>query len=239
MARGGPRRGIGGGPVHHAGLNKLERLAGRSVPSSATPYSWLDLTPRFLQRAEQCWGMRLPQWGCTVCQSGAAFMLKTGPELLLGPSSCDPPRGRCSISASPLLARTPRRCGCPRRTDAGPGPGRPRHGLATRSTSRLTAYGSDSRTRPPGPAPRPARRCILRWRRAEPVREVCVSRNRNGDAARVRRGKVLIFSGCNSHPATGSLQPVAIGATVEVTKPSEPSRQMCRFGDAASRQAVT
>ncbi len=47
------------------------------------------------------------------------------------------------------------------------------------------------------------------------------------------------FSGCNSHPATGSLQPVAIGAAVEVTKPSEPSRQMCRFGDAASRQAVT
>ena len=51
--------------------------------------------------------------------------------------------------------------------------------------------------------------------------------------------QVLIFSGCNSHPATGSLQPVAIGAAVEVTKPSEPSRQMCRFGDAASRQAVT
>ncbi len=53
------------------------------------------------------------------------------------------------------------------------------------------------------------------------------------------RGKVLVFSGCNSHPATGSLQPVAIGAAVEETKPSEPSRQMCRFGDAASRQAVT
>ena len=26
---------------------------------------------------------------------------------------------------------------------------------------------------------------------------------------------------------------------MEVTKPSEPSRHMCRFGDAASRQAVT
>ena len=51
--------------------------------------------------------------------------------------------------------------------------------------------------------------------------------------------RCLDFSGCNSHPATGSLQPVAIGAAVEVTKPSEPSRQMCRFGDAASRQAVT
>ena len=51
--------------------------------------------------------------------------------------------------------------------------------------------------------------------------------------------RCLVFSGCNSHPATGSLQPVAIGAAVEVTKPSEPSRQMCRSGDAASRQAVT
>ena len=50
--------------------------------------------------------------------------------------------------------------------------------------------------------------------------------------------EVLVFSGCNSHPATGSLQPVAIGATVEVTKPSEPSRQTGRFGDSASRQAV-
>ena len=41
--------------------------------------------------------------------------------------------------------------------------------------------------------------------------------------------KVLVFSGCNSHAATGSLQPLAIGATVEETKPSEPSRKMCRF----------
>ncbi len=47
VARGGPRRGIGGGPIHHARLNKRERLAGRSVPSFATPYSWFDLTPRF------------------------------------------------------------------------------------------------------------------------------------------------------------------------------------------------
>ena len=38
--------------------------------------------------------------------------------------------------------------------------------------------------------------------------------------------------------ATWSLQPVAIGAAVEVTKPSEPSRQTGRFGDSASRQAV-
>jgi hypothetical protein len=52
VARGGPRRGIGGGPVHHAGLNKHERLAGPSVPNFATPNSWFDLTPRLSQRAE-------------------------------------------------------------------------------------------------------------------------------------------------------------------------------------------
>ena len=42
----------------------------------------------------------------------------------------------------------------------------------------------------------------------------------------VRPGKVLVFSGCNSHPATGSLQPVAIGAAVEPIEPplAAPSR---------------
>jgi hypothetical protein len=47
----------------------------------------------------------------------------------------------------------------------------------------------------------------------------------------VRRGKVLIFSGCNSHPATGSLQPVAIGAAVEPFVPpsAAPSRPV-NFG---------
>ena len=41
--------------------------------------------------------------------------------------------------------------------------------------------------------------------------------------------KAWFFSGCKSHPATGSLQPVAIGAAVEVTKPPKPSRQMGRL----------
>src|SRR4051794_15325552 len=41
----------------------------------------------------------------------------------------------------------------------------------------------------------------------------------------VRRGKARIFSGCNSRPDNWSLHPVAIGAAVEATKPSEPSRQ--------------
>ena len=55
----------------------------------------------------------------------------------------------------------------------------------------------------------------------------------------VRREKASIFSGCKSHPATQSLQPVAIGAAVEVTKPPKPSMQRVALGDFASRQAVT
>ena len=39
---------------------------------------------------------------------------------------------------------------------------------------------------------------------------------------RVRREKALDFSGCNPRPGTGSLHPVAIGAAVKETKPSEP-----------------
>jgi hypothetical protein len=41
----------------------------------------------------------------------------------------------------------------------------------------------------------------------------------------VRREKARIFSGCNSRPATQSLQPEAIGAAVEVTKPPKPSME--------------
>src|SRR5271157_5364448 len=50
----------------------------------------------------------------------------------------------------------------------------------------------------------------------------------SGDTIPVRREpcQVLVFSGCNSHPATGSLQPVAIGAGVEPIVPpsAAPSR---------------
>jgi len=38
----------------------------------------------------------------------------------------------------------------------------------------------------------------------------------------VRREKALVHSGNKARPGTGSLHPVAIGAAVEVTKPSEP-----------------
>jgi hypothetical protein len=39
----------------------------------------------------------------------------------------------------------------------------------------------------------------------------------------VHREKVLVHSGCKSHPGTGSLRPVAIEAVGEATKPLEPS----------------
>ena len=53
----------------------------------------------------------------------------------------------------------------------------------------------------------------------------------------MRREKSGIFSGCESRLANGSLRPVAIEAAVEVTKPSEPSRQRTawRCGDPAGR----
>src|SRR6516225_8324361 len=55
----------------------------------------------------------------------------------------------------------------------------------------------------------------------------------------VRRAKARISSGCNSRPDNWSLHPVAIGAAVEVTKPSKPSRQWAASGGSASRQAAT
>ena len=44
---------IGGGPVHHAWLTELERLAGPSAPSHVMPYLVPDLIPRLKERAEQ------------------------------------------------------------------------------------------------------------------------------------------------------------------------------------------
>ena len=43
-----------------------------------------------------------------------------------------------------------------------------------------------------------------------------------GSASVVRRATCSSSVGANPHAATGSLQPVAIGAAVEVTKPSKP-----------------
>ena len=55
----------------------------------------------------------------------------------------------------------------------------------------------------------------------------------------MRRAKARISSGCDSRPDNRSLHPVAIGAAVEVTKPSKPSRQRAASGGSASRQAAT
>jgi hypothetical protein len=81
----GPWRSIGGGPVQHAALDKLERLAGASAPSSATPYSWLALTPRFSQRAERRSDTRPANEHNQPAASSAASMLENGAESLLGP----------------------------------------------------------------------------------------------------------------------------------------------------------
>jgi hypothetical protein len=68
--------------IHHARLNKLERLDGPSVPSSATPYSWLDLTPRFSQRAERRCRRASANKHTQTVAAGAALMLKTGADLV-------------------------------------------------------------------------------------------------------------------------------------------------------------
>src|SRR4051795_11348796 len=60
-----------------------------------------------------------------------------------------------------------------------------------------------------------------------------------GAPVAVRRGKARIFSGCKSRPDNWSLHPVAIGAAVEATKPSKPSRPRATLGGSASRKAAT
>jgi hypothetical protein len=114
VARGGPRRGIGGGPIHHARLKKVERLAGPSVPSLATPHTEFDLPPRFLQRAERRCCMRLVQEAFPPAVNGAVFLLKTGAEFLIGPMAVVVPRVRVypaeerGIFLMPLAAWTVR-----------------------------------------------------------------------------------------------------------------------------------
>src|SRR5271165_6949243 len=53
---------LGGGPVHHVRPTELERLAGPSVPSSATPHAEFDVTPRISQRAEKRRSARRSRW---------------------------------------------------------------------------------------------------------------------------------------------------------------------------------
>ena len=86
VARGGPRRGMGGGPVHHAGLNKLERLAGPSVPSSATPQLAFDLAPCILLHAEQRSCAHLSSSSPLASARGSPYTIETGSSLAIGPT---------------------------------------------------------------------------------------------------------------------------------------------------------
>jgi hypothetical protein len=56
----------------------------------------------------------------------------------------------------------------------------------------------------------------------------------------VRRVKVLFFSGCKSHPASGSLQPVAIEATRggnETVGAFETDGSLWRLGEPTGRNS--
>jgi hypothetical protein len=74
---------------------------------------------------------------------------------------------------------------------------------------------------------------ISRYIHLNPVRAGLVARP---EQQGLRRGQILLCAvksrgspvGATPTRQTGSLQPVAIGAAVEATKPSEPSRQMYR-----------
>jgi hypothetical protein len=87
VARGGPRRGIGGGPVRHAGLNQRERLAGPSVPSFATPNSRLAFTPRFSQRAERRWRARRLRQNLKTTNRAAVLLIENDSVPVIGPTA--------------------------------------------------------------------------------------------------------------------------------------------------------
>ncbi len=56
---------------------------------------------------------------------------------------------------------------------------------------------------------------------------------------RVRGEKVVVHSGSQTRPETGSLHPVAMRAIVEATRLLKPLVQKVAKGDQASMQAVT
>jgi hypothetical protein len=80
VARGGAWQGIGGGPAHCAELNKVECLAGPSVPSPATPCSRLDLTPRTLLYAKRRARARLRTLNMSPA-SGSVYVIENGSKL--------------------------------------------------------------------------------------------------------------------------------------------------------------
>jgi hypothetical protein len=110
VARGGSQQRIGGGPVRHTGLNKLERLVGPSAPSLATQYSRLTLAPRLSKRAERRNHMRLANEHNQTAATNAAMMLENGAGSPLGSSreedsSPGNPSPALSIVMVPNLAK--------------------------------------------------------------------------------------------------------------------------------------
>jgi len=75
---------LGGGPVRHVRPTDLERLAGPSAPSSATPHIEFDLSPRISQRPEMSWCMRSSPSTSPARPSVSVFVLKTDSKSLIG-----------------------------------------------------------------------------------------------------------------------------------------------------------
>jgi len=75
---------IGGGPVHHALLTELERLAGPSAPCSASPHLVPELTPRISERAEQRGRTRRPQRTSSAHTRGSVNSPENGSDSPLG-----------------------------------------------------------------------------------------------------------------------------------------------------------
>jgi len=84
VARGGPRRGIGDGPVRHARLTEHKRLAGPSVLCAATPHPAFDLAPRSLLHAEQRSPARVAPSTPLAPVHGSPYTTETGSHLAIG-----------------------------------------------------------------------------------------------------------------------------------------------------------
>ena len=85
MARGGRRRGIGGGPGHHARLTTRERLDGPSVPSlSHTRFpgsAWLRVARNVPSNARVRADYLAP---CAATQSAAALVIEADSISMIG-----------------------------------------------------------------------------------------------------------------------------------------------------------
>ena len=75
---------IGGGPVRHARLTELERLAGPSAPCLVMPHLVFDSTPRDSPRAELRRSTRLSRAPHASEANGSAFAIETGSESQIG-----------------------------------------------------------------------------------------------------------------------------------------------------------